>query len=558
LAGLGASLKIEIGKIETHMRKSLFQSVFPLVFIFIAASARAGTFTFSTGSPNGLMGPASRPGVVEVESADDFIVASQTTIGHATFAGLIPLGAPLSNLGSVAVEIYRIFPADSANPPSGRVPTRVNSPSDVAFDGRDSAAGTLAFTASILTASFTTANSVVNGINPIPNQTTGGEGASTGEEISIDVTFTPAFTLPAGHYFFVPQVALSTGNFLWLSAPRPTSPPFIGDLQSWIRNSSLAPDWLRIGTDIVGGSPAPTFNGSFSLSGFIDVRADFNGDGQSDILLRDSGGSLGMWLMNGSMITTGAFVGSPGGTYTVAGIGDFNGDGKADILLRDSNGNLGVWLMNGSTILSGAFVGSPGGTYTVAGIGDFNGDGKADILLRDSLGNLGLWFMNGATITSGAFVGSPGGSYTVAGMGDFNGDGKADILLRDTLGNLGIWFMNGSTIMSGALVGSPGGSYTVAGVGDFNGDGKADILLRDNLGNLGMWIMNGPTITSGALVGSPGGSYTVAATNDYNGDGKADILLRDSGGNVGMWIMNGPAITSGAFVGSPGTSYTVY
>ncbi|MGH9664511.1 MAG: PEP-CTERM sorting domain-containing protein, partial [Bryobacteraceae bacterium] len=29
----------------------------------------------------------------------------------------------------------------------------------------------------------------------------------------------------------------------------------------------LDPDWLRIGSDIVGGSPAPTFNASFSISG---------------------------------------------------------------------------------------------------------------------------------------------------------------------------------------------------------------------------------------------------------------------------------------------------
>jgi uncharacterized protein (DUF2141 family) len=286
------------------------------------------------------------------------------------------------------------------------------------------------------------------------------------------------------------------------------------------------------------------------------VRNDYNGDGKADILLRDSGGNLGMWLMNGPVIASGAFVGSPG-AYTVGGIGDFNGDGKADILLRDSGGNLGMWIMNGPVIASGAFVGSPGGSYTVAGVGDFNGGSKADILLRDSLGNLGMWIMNGPVIASGAFVGSPGGSYTVGGVGDFNGDGKADILLRDSLGNLGMWLMNGPVIASGAFVGSPGGSYTVAGVADFNGDGKADILLRDSLGNLGMWLMDGAVISSGAFVGSPGG-YTVAATNDYNGDGKADILLRDSGGSLGMWIMNGPTVTSGAFVGSPGANSTAY
>jgi len=39
------------------------------------------------------------------------------------------------------------------------------------------------------------------------------------------------------------------------------------DLQAWTRDANLDPDWLRIGTDIVGGNPAPTFNGAFSLTG---------------------------------------------------------------------------------------------------------------------------------------------------------------------------------------------------------------------------------------------------------------------------------------------------
>jgi hypothetical protein len=39
-------------------------------------------------------------------------------------------------------------------------------------------------------------------------------------------------------------------------------------LQAWIRNSNLAPDWLRIGTDIIDGAPTPpTFNMAFSLTG---------------------------------------------------------------------------------------------------------------------------------------------------------------------------------------------------------------------------------------------------------------------------------------------------
>jgi hypothetical protein len=230
--------------------------------------AMADTFHFDTGLPNGQIATGTRPsgtGIQEIESADDFILNSTTTsINHATFYGLLPIGTALSNINQVRVEIYRVFPNDSANPPDGRVPTRVNSPSDVAFAERDSADSDLSFTAGIVNGNFSAANSVLNGIFPSPNQTTLGEGPVTGQEVLFDVALTSPFDLPADHYFFVPQVALNSGNFLWLSGQRPTVPPFNPDLQSWIRNENLAPDWLRIGTDIAGSG---TFNAAFSIDG---------------------------------------------------------------------------------------------------------------------------------------------------------------------------------------------------------------------------------------------------------------------------------------------------
>ena len=243
----------------------------------VASAPAAQTFFFSTGDPDGRMATASRPestGKVEIESADDFNLPSATTINQATFTGLLPAGLSLGGVSSVTVEIYRVFPNDSANPPDGHVPTRVNSPSDVAFLTRDNSSG-LSFTTTLLSSSFTANNSVLNGINAIPNQKTGGEGAVTGQEVRFSINFTDPLHLPADHYFFIPQVQLTSGDFFWLSAPKPiVSPgtPFTPDLQSWIRNGPLDPDWLRVGTDIVGGSidiPAPTFNAAFSLTGIV-------------------------------------------------------------------------------------------------------------------------------------------------------------------------------------------------------------------------------------------------------------------------------------------------
>lgn len=55
---------------------------------------------------------------------------------------------------------------------------------------------------------------------------------------------------------------LSNGDFYWLSSGTPAT-----DLQAWTRDDSLDPDWLRIGTDIVGGARPRQFNMAFTLSG---------------------------------------------------------------------------------------------------------------------------------------------------------------------------------------------------------------------------------------------------------------------------------------------------
>lgn len=253
-----------------------------------ATLASATPFFFSTGDPDGKIATASRPssaGKFEIESADDFALASTTAIQSATFTGLLTGPTPIASIGEVRVEIYRVFPADSdvgrtSGPPTfstPKVPTRVNSPSDGELADRDTANSDLTFQTTDL-GSFSALNSVrPGGIHPTPGQTTGGNGAVTGEEVQFGVTFATPFLLAPGHYFFVPQVELTdpSGDFFWLSAPRPIVPPGtpfpVGftDLQSWTRDEFLAPDWLRVGTDIVGGNPAPTFNAVFSLTGFV-------------------------------------------------------------------------------------------------------------------------------------------------------------------------------------------------------------------------------------------------------------------------------------------------
>ena len=245
--------------------------------------ASAGPFFFSTGDPDGKIATLSQPagnGHIQTETADDFILAQQTRLSSATFVGILPTGTPLGNIQQVEIEFYRVFPADSdvsrtSGPPNfstTKVPTRVNSPADneISPATRDSLLGSLSFVASVVNPSFTTLNSVgPGGIHPSPNQFTGGNGPLTGEEVLISVNFTTPVDLAPDHYFFRPELLLAGGApFFWLSAPKPItggSGPFNPDLQSWTRDDDLAPDWLRIGTDITHQGP---FNAAFSLTGF--------------------------------------------------------------------------------------------------------------------------------------------------------------------------------------------------------------------------------------------------------------------------------------------------
>jgi len=269
--------------------------------IGLATSASAASFFFTNGNPDGRLGALSRSesaGKIETETADDFILAQPTVINGATITGLL-VNAPVARIANVEVEVYHVFPLDSIDPPSGRVLSRVNSPGDVEIDAatRDGSDGTLRFVAKQQATGVSVANTVVNGINPKPSRTNG-EGPAIGDQVQITITFTQPILLPAGHYFFRPEVLVTGGDFLYMSSPRSPGVPFVGDLQAWIRTSRLAPDWVRIGTDVIGATPPatpPTFNMTFSLSGEtvpdIGTSGEPNCHGQSvDALAKEFGG----------------------------------------------------------------------------------------------------------------------------------------------------------------------------------------------------------------------------------------------------------------------------
>ena len=253
--------------------RRIFAALIVLTLVILCPSrAAASSILYSNLAVTNQVATASRPdqpGKAEIESADDFVLGGDANITGVSFIGLVP-SLQSVDLQHSTVEFYRIFPLDSNAARTPNVTTRMNSPSDVEFVGHDTTAADILST-TVLNPTFTAQNSVLNGINPFPFQFTGGEGPVTGVEVLFSIDFASPIFLPAGHYFFVPQLPLTSGNFMWLSASRPVAAPGtpfpagVTDLQEWIRNADLDPDWSRVGTDII--NPNAAFNMAFEIRG---------------------------------------------------------------------------------------------------------------------------------------------------------------------------------------------------------------------------------------------------------------------------------------------------
>lgn len=286
-----------------------------------------------------------------------------------------------------------------------------------------------------------------------------------------------------------------------------------------------------------------------------------------DLLLRTSSGLIVLEFW-GSLSVAGqiAWTSSPSGwphvTDRVDAIGDFDGDGQTDLLLRDST-RLGLarvtrsgsvaWLTTYTSVTAGTWLGgwNYGGTEQLLGVGDFDGDGRADFLLKSGWGIGTIKRDTSGVLTSlnmvpfGSFWGSWGTNATdvLVGIADVNGDHRADLIWRSSWG-LGI----NSRSASGAAValsGYPYGTWisgawnfgsgdTFPAIGDFTGDGRADLIIRSPWG-VGLfagtstgeisWITANPMFdTQGSWQVRPEDHFL--PVGDFDGDGRKDLFLQ--------------------------------
>lgn len=288
------------------------------------------------------------------------------------------------------------------------------------------------------------------------------------ESVYTELIFSSPVT---GNYFSTNSTGDQSGTFSLSKSKPDFNGDGLEDLVFQNSNDGTLACWFMKGTDLLGAGLLAKGVGSsaWRVVGFHD----FNQDGHSDILFQTDAAVLAVWFMNGTdpvratLLNKGTSV---GGGWRVVGVADFDADGNSDILFQNASGVSAVWYMDGTTLLRAAPFG--GGVATGAkmiGLDDFNNDGQVDVLLQNTDSSLAVWHMIGNTFWNSTPVanGAPiGWSWKVVGLNDFDWDGHVDILFQHENGQLVIWRMNGSTFLGAAVLEngpSPGPLWRVVG-----------------------------------------------------------------------------------------------
>ena len=70
-------------------------------------------------------------------------------------------------------------------------------------------------------------------------------------------------------------------------------------------------------------------------------------------------------IMDGTNLSRGAALPNPGPTWHIAEAADFNGDGNSDILSQHDSGAPAIWTMDGTNIIDAAVLPNPGSDWHI-------------------------------------------------------------------------------------------------------------------------------------------------------------------------------------------------
>src|SRR5712672_2777210 len=157
------------------------------------------------------------------------------------------------------------------------------------------------------------------------------------------------------------------------------------------------------------------FLGTIGLDWEVQGFGNFSGNpGESDMILRNTSitglGAFEVYDIRNNQITGANFMGRVGLTWSVQGFGDFNGDGTTDMILRNFNtGDLQLYDIANNQITNSFFLGTIGLDWRFAGVAPIHAPGASDLVLRNiNTGQFEVYDIAGNALVGDASLGTVG------------------------------------------------------------------------------------------------------------------------------------------------------
>ena len=268
-----------------------------------------------------------------------------------------------------------------------------------------------------------------------------------------------------------------------------------GATGAWLIQADQTPAWGDLTTR---NSLWTVFGMGFSTSG----------KNTADVYAKSIDNVIGAWTTDDDGKVNGwETIGEFSSDTQIVGLGDFNGNGQTDLLLRNTNGAVGCFFTGGETTGWNYFQ-SLGDEWQLCAIGDLNGDGRDDVVLKHDAGFAGSWLTQADGTMAWADLDTLPEGFEIVGAGDFNGDGTNDVLLQK--GNyFGAWQVYNGNARAWMGLGDLG-DVTVEQIADFNGDGKDDLRIRTSAGDLGTQLVMGEDDLVWKYYGSVGSEWSTS------------------------------------------------
>ena len=259
------------------------------------------------------------------------------------------------------------------------------------------------------------------------------------------------------------------------------------------------------------------------------AAADFNGDGKLDLVETCSGNegpcnNLLLILSGNGDGTFTQFSETPlpfAGSQSMA-VGDFNGDGQPDVAVTNSGANgVNVFLNNEGGLSFVYTMPATGAGPSSIAAADFNGDGKLDVAVANSgSNNVTILLGNGDGTFTAAASPATGMAPNSLAVGDFNGDGVPDLAVANSgSSNVTILLGNGDGTFKAATSPAADTGSTSVTAADFNGDGKEDLVVANSRDSSATALLAETALTIATVNNiSPVGVGTHLVKAIYSGD----------------------------------------